>query len=126
MNIFLRWIVNLHILKNRNFAVGVALIAVVGIVLYGTTALLPLFLQNLMGYPALQSGLAVSPRGFGSMLAMILVARLIGLIDTRWLIAFGFAILGVSVIWLGGINLDIAPSTILWPIIISGLAMGFI
>jgi MFS transporter, DHA2 family, multidrug resistance protein len=119
-------IVNLRVLKNRNFAVGTALIAVVGIVLYGTTALLPLFLQNLLGYSALQSGLAVSPRGIGSMLAMILVARLIGLIDTRWLIGFGFGILGLSVIWLGGINLNIAPTTILWPIIISGLAMGFI
>ncbi|HKP11421.1 MAG TPA: DHA2 family efflux MFS transporter permease subunit [Blastocatellia bacterium] len=119
-------IVNLRVLKNRNFAVGTALIAVVGLVLYGTTALLPLFLQNLLGYSALQSGLAVSPRGFGSMLAMILVARLIGLIDSRWLIGFGFGILGLSVIWLGGINLNIAPSTILWPIVISGLAMGFI
>jgi MFS transporter, DHA2 family, multidrug resistance protein len=119
-------IVNLRVLKNRNFAVGTGLIAVVGVVLYGTTALLPLFLQNLLGYSALQSGLAVSPRGFGSMLAMILVARLIGLIDTRWLIAFGFGILGLSVVWLGGINLEIAPSTILWPIVISGLAMGFI
>jgi MFS transporter, DHA2 family, multidrug resistance protein len=119
-------IVNLRVLKNRNFAVGTALIAIVGLVLYGTTALLPLFLQNLLGYSALQSGMAVSPRGFGSMLAMILVARLIGLIDTRWLIAFGFGILGLSVIWLAGINLNIAPSTILWPIIISGLAMGFI
>ena len=119
-------IVNLRVLKNRSFAVGTGLIAVVGVVLYGTTALLPLFLQNLLGYPALQSGLTVSPRGFGSMLAMILVARLIGLIDTRWLVAFGFGVLGLSVIWLGGINLNIAPSTMLWPIIISGLAMGFI
>jgi DHA2 family multidrug resistance protein len=99
---------------------------IVGIVLYGTTALLPLFLQNLMGYSALQSGIAVSPRGLGSMFAMIVVARLIGLIDNRWLIILGFAMLGISVFVLGGINLDIAPSNILWPIIISGAAMGFI
>ncbi|HKP85335.1 MAG TPA: DHA2 family efflux MFS transporter permease subunit [Blastocatellia bacterium] len=119
-------IVNLRVLKNRNFAVGTFLIMIVGVVLYGTTALLPLFLQNLMGYPALQSGIAVSPRGLGSMFAMIVVARLIGWIDNRWLIIAGFAMLGVSVYVLGGINLDIAPSNILWPIIISGTAMGFI
>ncbi len=88
-------IVNLRVLKNRNFAVGTFLIMIVGIVLYGTTALLPLFLQNLMGYPALQSGIAVSPRGLGSMFAMIVVARLIGMIDNRWLIILGFAMLGL-------------------------------
>ena len=119
-------IVNLRVLKNRNFAVGTFLIMIVGIVLYGTTALLPLFLQNLMGYPALQSGIAVSPRGLGSLVAMIVVARLIGMIDNRWLIILGFAMLGISVFVLGGINLNIAPSNILWPIIISGAAMGFI
>ena len=37
-----------------------------GIVLYGTIAMLPLFLQTLMGYPAVESGMAVSPRGFGA------------------------------------------------------------
>lgn len=119
-------VVNLRVLKNRNFAVGTLLIAVVGVVLYGTTALMPLFLQNLMGYSAMLSGMAVSPRGLGSMVAMVLVARLIGLIDSRWLIIFGFGILALSTIWLGGINLSIASSTVLWPIIISGLAMGFI
>ena len=64
-------IVDVRIFKNRNFAVGASLMAVVGAVLYGTTALLPLFLQTLLGYPAVQSGMAVSPRGIGSMIAMI-------------------------------------------------------
>jgi len=119
-------IVNLRVMLNRNFAIGTGLITLVGLVLYGTTALLPLFLQNLMGYPALQSGIAVSPRGLGSLVAMIVVARLIGLIDSRWLIALGFTMLGISVYMLGGITLDIAPSSVLWPIIVSGAAMGFI
>ena len=66
-------IVNLRVLANRNFALGTALIALMGIVLYGTTALLPLLLQTLLGYPALQSGLSVSPRGIGAVLSMIVV-----------------------------------------------------
>jgi len=119
-------IVNLRILKNGNFAVGIVLIAVVGAVLYGTTAMLPIFLQTLMGYPALQSGLAVSPRGFGSLVSMFVVGRLIGIIDSRLLMMFGFGVLALSVFLLSGINMDIAISNVVWPNIINGLAMGFI
>jgi DHA2 family multidrug resistance protein len=56
-------LVNLRILKSRNFRTGLMLMTVIGIILYGTTAELPLFLQTLMGYPALQSGYTMSPRG---------------------------------------------------------------
>ena len=71
-------IVNLRVFLNRNFAVGCAMIASVGVVLYGSTALLPLFLQTLLGYPAVESGFAVSPRGVGSIVSMMIVGRLIG------------------------------------------------
>ncbi len=60
-------IVRLGIFLNRNFAVGTLITGVYGVVLYSTTALLPLFLQTLLGYSALDSGLAVSPRGIGSL-----------------------------------------------------------
>jgi DHA2 family multidrug resistance protein len=119
-------IVDLRVFRNRNFAVGTALIAVVGAVLYGMTALLPLFLQTLMGYPALNSGLAVSPRGIGALLAMALVGRLVGVIDTRALLAFGFGILSVSAFMLGRINLDIGMVSIVWPNIVNGVALGFL
>jgi DHA2 family multidrug resistance protein len=119
-------IVNLRVLKNRNFAVGVLLITVMGVVLYGSIALLPLFLQTLMGYPATASGMAVSPRGFGSILSMIIVGRLVGRVDGRWLIMFGFAVLAYSTWMLAGLNLNIAMSNVVWPNIVSGCAMGFI
>ena len=119
-------IVNLRVLGNRNFAVGVVLITAMGIVLYGTIALLPLFLQTLMGYPALQSGLAVSPRGIGAVISMIVVGRLVGKIDGRYLVMFGFVVVGYSSYMLGDINLDISISSIVWPQIIAGLAMGFV
>ena len=119
-------IVNLRVLANRNFAVGTALIATVGIALYGTTALLPLFLQTLLGYPALQSGLAVSPRGIGAVVSMVLVGRLIGKVDGRYLIVFGFGILAVSTYFLSDINLEITISSITWPQIFSGFALGFV
>ncbi|HEX3559303.1 MAG TPA: DHA2 family efflux MFS transporter permease subunit [Pyrinomonadaceae bacterium] len=119
-------IVNLRILKNRNFAVGTMLITLMGVVLYGSIALLPLFLQTLLGYPATASGMAVSPRGFGSILSMLVVGRLVGRVDGRYLIMFGFTVLAFSTYMLAGLNLDIAMSNVVWPNIISGCAMGFI
>src|ERR1044072_5890692 len=119
-------IVNLRVFANRNFATGTALIATVGIALYGTTALLPLFLQTLLGYPALQSGLAVSPRGIGAIVSMVLVGRILGKIDGRYLIVFGFAILAVSTYFLGDIDLEITVRSIAWPQVWSGFALGFV
>jgi DHA2 family multidrug resistance protein len=119
-------IVNLRVLANRNFGVGTLLMTVVGGVLYGTTALLPLFLQTLLGYPAVQSGLAVSPRGIGSMASMIIVGRLVGKIDSRLLMTFGFFVLAVSMYMLAGITLEIGMPNIVWPNVINGFAMGFI
>jgi len=119
-------IVDLRVLKDRNFAVGTLLMTLVGAVLYGTIALLPLFLQTLLGYPAVQSGLAVSPRGFGSLASMIIVGQLVGRIDSRLLMTFGFSILAISVYMLSGVNLEISTSTVIWPNIINGFAMGFI
>ncbi|MBX7170272.1 MAG: DHA2 family efflux MFS transporter permease subunit [Pyrinomonadaceae bacterium] len=119
-------IVNLRVFLNRNFAVGTILIASVGVVLYGSTALLPLFLQTLLGYPAVESGMAVSPRGIGSIISMMIVGRLIGKVDSRYLIMFGFALLGYSTYLFTGINLYIAQSNVVIPMIISGFAMGFV
>jgi DHA2 family multidrug resistance protein len=119
-------IVNLRVLKNRNFTVGTLITAVYGVILYGVTALLPLFLQTLLRYPALQSGLAVSPRGLGSFLSMFVVGRLVSLVDNRLLLAFGLIILAISAAMLGQINLEIAMSSVAWPNVINGFASGFI
>ena len=119
-------IVNLRVLANRNFAVGTALIALFGSVLYGTIALLPLFLQTLLGYPALQSGLAVSPRGIGAVASMLIVGRLINRVPGRYLIMFGFALIGFSTYLLGDIDIQISMGSIVGPQILAGLAIGFV
>jgi DHA2 family multidrug resistance protein len=119
-------IVNLRVFLNRNFAIGTALIGALGVVLFGTTALLPLFLQTLMGYPALQSGLATSPRGIGSVVAFVLVGRLIGKIDERWLLTFGFSVLALATYAMGNLNLDVSMSSIVIPNIFVGFSLGFI
>jgi MFS transporter, DHA2 family, multidrug resistance protein len=115
-------IVNLRVLANRNFAIGTALITVLGVVLYGTTAMLPLFLQTLLGYPALQSGLAVSPRGLGALTCSIIVGRLIGRVDSRLLIAAGFTLAGSSALLYSRMNLDIAQRDVVWTSLVNGFA----
>src|SRR5438270_6956619 len=116
-------IVDLRVLVNRNFAVGTSLMIVMGVVLYGTIALLPLFLQTLMGYPAVESGMAVSPRGFGAVTSMLIVGRLINRVRGRYLVMFGFSVLAYSIYLFSKINLEISISSIVWPNIVSGFAM---
>ncbi len=119
-------LVNLRILANRNFATGTFLMTVMGAVLYGSIALLPLFLQTLLGYSALQSGLTTSPRGFGSIVGMLLIGRILGLFSARFLIFTGFTILAYSTWQFGNLNLMIAPQNVITPNIINGFATALI
>ncbi|MGZ4815285.1 MAG: DHA2 family efflux MFS transporter permease subunit [Terriglobales bacterium] len=117
-------LVNLRVFRERNFALGCLLIALFGGVIYGLVTLLPLFYQELLGYPALNSGIAVSPRGLGAIIAMPLIGILTTRIDTRWLIASGFTIFALCSIWFSHINLGISQWTLTWAIILSGFGSG--
>jgi DHA2 family multidrug resistance protein len=119
-------LVDLRILKNRNFATGTLLMTVMGAVLYGSVALLPLFLQTLLGYSSMQSGLTTSPRGFGSICGMLLVGRMLGIINGRFLICAGFTILAYSTWQFGNLNLMIAPRNVIWPNIVNGFATALV
>ena len=119
-------IVELHALLNRNFSVGTLITCLYGIVLYGVTALLPLFLQTLLGYPALDSGLAVSPRGLGSVTAMLLVGVLVNRVDGRVLLATGLAIFAYSTWELSRVNLGIGMASVALPNFINGFGGGFV
>ena len=119
-------IVNLHILRNRNFATGVLLITTLGAVLYGTTAALPIFLQTEMGYPAMQSGMTLSPRGLGAFVTTFIVGRLVGRVRNRILITIGFALLAASSFWLAQINLQISMWNVILPSVLNGVAISFI
>jgi len=121
-----RPLVDIRVFRNRNFAMGTLLMTVVGIVLYSTTALLPLFLQELMNYPALNSGMAMSPRGMGAVCSLMVVGALVSRLDPRLLIGFGFLVLAYAVNGFGNLNMEIATMNVMWPNVLSGLAMGFI
>jgi MFS transporter, DHA2 family, multidrug resistance protein len=119
-------IVDLKVFKSRNYAAGILLMTTLGAVLYGTTAALPIFLQTLMGYPALESGLALSPRGVGAFITTALVGRLVGKIRNRWLLLTGFSLLATSSFWLGNINLELGMRDVVWPSVLNGIAISFI
>ena len=119
-------IVQLRILGDRNFSVGTVITCLYGFILYGSTAMLPLFLQTLLGYPALDSGLAVSPRGVGAVLSTMLVGKLVKYFDSRLLLACGFSILGYSTLLLSHVNLGISMVSIAMPSLLNGFGSGFI
>jgi DHA2 family multidrug resistance protein len=82
-------VVEFRLLKERTFAIATATMFVLGFVLYGSTMALPLFLQTLLGYTAMQSGMALSPGGLMIMVMMPVVGLLLSRIEGRWLIVFG-------------------------------------
>jgi DHA2 family multidrug resistance protein len=106
---------------DRNFSIGLVFITAVGVVLYGTLALLPPLLQNLLGYPVFTAGLLMAPRGVGTMIAMFVVGRLVTKYDPRYLVLFGLALSAYSLWWIQGFSLNVPD----WEIAGSGLIQGF-
>src|SRR6266446_6050876 len=82
-------VVDLRIFKERSYAVGVFLMTMVGFVLYGSMVLLPVMLQTVFGYPPLQAGIAMAPRGIGSFFMMPIVGVMTGRFDARKLLTTG-------------------------------------
>jgi len=119
-------VVDLRVLKVRTYSVGVVLMTVVGFVLYGSLVLLPLLLQTLLGYPSLQAGIALAPRGMGSFLAMPLVGMILGRVDARKLLALGLVVGALTLFWLGSLNLNLGYWDIFWPQFIQGVSLGLL
>lgn len=119
-------IVNLKVFLDKNFLIGTALNTVIGAVLYSTLAILPLFLQHLMGYTATLSGLAISPRGFGSLAGLFAVAYLSNRIDQRYIVAAGLVLLAASNLMFGTLNLNISMGNIILPNIICGFSFSLL
>lgn len=119
-------LLNLRVLGDRNFGGGCFLIFLFGISVYSITTILPLFFQTLMGYDATSAGLAVAPRGLGSIVGAVVAGRLVSKVDSRWLVATAFVILCVANLWSANLTLGIAPSTLFWPIVVTGFAFPLV
>ncbi len=119
-------IVDLKLLKDRNFAVSTLMLFVLGFVLYGSMALLPIFLQTLLGYTASLSGWILSPGGVAVLVMMPVVAMLLKHIDTRWLIGTGFVICGTGLFLMAGFNLQVDFRTAMIARMIQSLGLAFL
>src|SRR5206468_9288946 len=119
-------VVDLRVFKARSYAVGVFLMTVVGFVLYGSLVLLPIMLQTLLGYPSLQAGIAMSPRGIGSFFMMPITGLMTGRFDPRKLLSAGLLLGGGTLIWLSVLNLQAGYWDIFWPQLLQGVGMSLL
>ena len=116
-----RSFLNRELLKSPNFVAGSLLMFGVGMILSGTLALMPSMMQVLLNYPVFDAGWMMAPRGFGTMLAMFLVARLINRVDNRLFILVGFLLTAASLWQMTGFSLQMGSG----PILFAGFAQGF-
>ncbi len=111
---------------DRNFVIGLIFIFIIGITLFATLALLPPFMQQMMGFPVVTTGYILAPRGMGTMVAMILVGRLIGRVDTRLLIFTGLSLTTYALFLMGRFTTEVAIPVLVWTGVIQGLGFGFV
>jgi MFS transporter, DHA2 family, multidrug resistance protein len=119
-------VIDFHILKDRNYTLATLSMLVLGFVLYGSTALLPLFLQTLVGYTALLSGLVLSPGGVVVCLCLPLVGFLMRRVEARWLVVVGVVISSAGLFAMSRFNLYVDFRTAMWSRIIQSAGMAFL
>jgi DHA2 family multidrug resistance protein len=111
---------------DRNFVAGILLMFTVGVLLLATLALLPPFLQTLLGFPVITAGYVLAPRGIGTMAAMMVVGRLVGKVDTRLLVLTGLGLMAWSLYEMTLWNIEVGVAEIVWTGVIQGIGLGFI
>ncbi len=119
-------IIDLHLFRERTFAVSNLLMFMLGFALLGSTLLLPLFLQTLMGYTAELSGMALSPGGFAIMIFMPLVGWLLSRYDARYLLVFGLSMLSFSLFHMTNFDLNIDFKTAVYARILQAVGLAFL
>lgn len=116
-------LVRLNVLTNWNFTMGTICITVMNAILLGSLAMIPQFMQTMMGYDAYTSGLSMMPRGIGCMIGLILNKYLQMKVDVRFFASVGILLLSIGSWLLGDINLEISQSSIFIPNILFGIGM---
>src|ERR1700685_1632864 len=119
-------IIDLHLFRDRTFAVSNLLMFMLGFALLGSTLLLPLFMQTLLGYTAEQAGLALMPGGFTIILLLPLVGFLLSRYSPRWLLLFGLVVLSASLFHMTGFALDIDFRTVAVARMFQAAGMAFL
>jgi DHA2 family multidrug resistance protein len=129
--IFWEWhhkdpIIDLHLFRDRTFGISNLLMFMLGFALLGSTLLLPLFMQTLLGYTAEQAGLALMPGGFTIMLLLPLVGFLLSRYSPRWLLVFGLVMLSASLFHMTSFDLQIDFHTAIIARVLQAAGMAFL
>jgi DHA2 family multidrug resistance protein len=119
-------IIDLSVFRYRSYAIGTFIMTVVGFVLYGSTVLLPLLMQELLGYTATHAGITNLPRGMASFLCMPLIGYLTGKVDSRKLLAAGFLATAFAMYRISLFSLGVASWNFWLPLTIQGAGLGLI
>jgi DHA2 family multidrug resistance protein len=119
-------VVDFHLLKDRNFAISTLTMFMLGFVLYGSTMALPLFLQTLLGYTAMQSGMALSPGGLAILVMMPIVGFLLSKFEARWLVIFGLLISSYGLFQMTDFDLNIDFRHAVMARIVQSLGLAFL
>jgi DHA2 family multidrug resistance protein len=119
-------VIDLGVFKYRSYAVGTFLMTIVGFVLYGSTVLLPLLMQLLLGYTATHAGVTNLPRGLASFLFMPVVGILTGKVDSRKLLAIGLISTAGAMFAVSFFNLNVGFWDFWWPLMLQGAGLGLI
>ncbi|HJT69650.1 MAG TPA: DHA2 family efflux MFS transporter permease subunit [Terriglobales bacterium] len=119
-------VIDLGVFKYRSYAVGTFLMTIVGFVLYGSTVLLPLLMQELLGYTATHAGITNLPRGLASFLFMPVVGILTGKADPRKLLAVGLTATAGAMFAVSVFSLDVGFWNFWWPLMLQGAGLGLI
>ncbi|SDP78982.1 MFS transporter, DHA2 family, multidrug resistance protein [Phyllobacterium sp. OV277] len=121
-----RSFVNPRLFLDRNFAVSMFFIFIVGVTYLASLALMTPYLQTLMGYPVTTAGIVMGPRGVGTMVCMFIVGRLIGKVDTRLLLVLGLGLTAWAMYDMTGWTPDVSQWTIVSVGFIQGAGLGFL
>jgi DHA2 family multidrug resistance protein len=119
-------IIDLHLFRDRTFGVSNLLMFMLGFALLGSTLLLPLFMQTMLGYTAEQAGLALMPGGFTIMLLLPLVGFLLSRYSPRWLLLFGLVVLSFSLFHMTNFDLQLDFRTVALARVIQAVGMAFL
>ena len=119
-------IIDLHLFRDRTFGISNLLMFMLGFALLGSTLLLPLFSQTLLGYTAQEAGLALMPGGFTIILLLPLVGFLLSRYTPRWLLLFGLLVLSFSLFHMTRFDLDIDFRTVATARAIQAVGMAFL
>jgi DHA2 family multidrug resistance protein len=119
-------VIDFRILKERNYTLATVSMLVLGFVLYGSTALLPLFLQTLIGYTATLSGMVLSPGGLAIIVCMPMVGILVRKFQPRWLVVFGVLVSSAGMFMMAKFNLDLDYGTAVRSRVVQSLGLAFL